>query len=280
MFKDILVAPTGLPGDAMAVEAGIAFGSCFGAHVAVAETMFVPVPLPSAWGMQPDEWIMQQLRREQRAAAETRAAAWRARLERESVSHELRIVEAPRSDAGHLAMHARHADLTVVPRGERDFGQFAFVERFFSALLFESGRPLLLAPVEARLVLPVRQVVVGWQPGREATRALHDALPLLRQAESVDVFEVAAGGDATDADGTGGVDIATHLSRHDVKVCVVRHHESAPAVSAALLRHCEESAAGLLVAGGYGHSRLREWMLGGTTRDLLRSARLPVLFSH
>lgn len=279
MFKDILVAPTGLAGDAMAVEAGIALGACFQAHVAVAETMYLPAAMSSAWGVQPDEGIMQQLRSEQRAAAERRATAWRERLERESVPCEIRIVEAPRSDSGHLVMHARHADLVVVPRGERGF-EFAFVERFFGLLLFDSGRPVLLAPAELKLVVPVRHVVVAWQGGKEATRALHDALPLLQLAETVDVLEIVRAGSTASDEGAAYIDIASHLARHGVNVCVVRHHENATGVSTALLRHCEESAAGLLVAGGYGHSRMREWIFGGTTRELVRSALIPVLFSH
>lgn len=279
MFKDILVTPAGLAGDAMAVEAGIALGACFEAHVTIAETLYLPVAMSSAWGVQPDEGIMQQLRSEQRAAAERRSTAWRERLERESLSCEIRMVETPRSDSGHLVMHARHADLIVVPRGERSF-EFAFVERFFGLLLFDSGRPVLLAPTEFKLVVPVRHVVVAWQAGKEATRALHDALPLLRLAETVDVLEIAPAGSTEGGEGSARVDIATHLARHGVSVCVVRHHENATDVPTALLRHCEESAAGLLVAGGYGHSRLREWMFGGTTRGLLHSARIPVLLSH
>lgn len=280
MVKDILVAPTGLPGDAMAVEAGVALATCFQGHLAIAETLFVPRPLPSAWGMQPDEWITQELRREQREAAERRVDGWRSRLEREALPHALRIIETSRGDGGHLALLARHVDIVVVPRGDPAFGQFPYVERFFSSLLFESGRPVLVAPAESRPVLPARHAVVGWQAGREATRALHDALPLLWLAESVDVLEIGPPARRTNDNEATGVDVATHLARHGINVCVVVRHESPADVAASLLRHCEESNAGLLVAGGYGHARLREWMLGGTTRSLLRAARLPVLFSH
>jgi nucleotide-binding universal stress UspA family protein len=128
--------------------------------------------------------------------------------------------------------------------------------------------------------LPARHVVVAWRPTREAARALHDAMPLLHAAETVDVLELdPVGGERGDGP-QPGADIAVHLARHGLKVRVVVQKRTGESVAMALLGHVVQSGAGLLVAGGYGHSRFREWALGGVTRELLKSSSVPVLFSH
>jgi nucleotide-binding universal stress UspA family protein len=154
------------------------------------------------------------------------------------------------------------------------------IRDFFTSLLLESGRPVLLVP-PGFAWRPAKHVVVAWRPTRESTRALHDALPLLRMAESIDVLEV---GDVSGEEGDGpqpGADIATHLARHGLKVRVVVHPHSGESVALSLIRHAQDTDAELLVAGGYGHSRFREWVLGGVTRELLDGTpSVPILFSH
>lgn len=121
---------------------------------------------------------------------------------------------------------------------------------------------------------------MAWRPTREATRALHDAMPLLRVAESIDVLEVDPDVGKRGGGALPGADIATHLARHGLMVRVVLHTRSGESTAMAMIKHAERSGAELLVAGGYGHSRLREWALGGVTRELLQSTPVPVLFSH
>ena len=150
----------------------------------------------------------------------------------------------------------------------------------FAELLFQSGRPLLAIPPQHPCEWPVRHAVVAWQPTREAARALHDALPLLAQAASVDVLMVDPQPRSGGHGELPGADIGAHLARHGLQVNVVARERGRDSVATALLRHAAETGAGLLVAGGFGHSRLREWVLGGTTRELLDALHLPVLFSH
>jgi nucleotide-binding universal stress UspA family protein len=156
----------------------------------------------------------------------------------------------------------------------------AAVRRLFAGLLFESGRPVLVIPPHHPCQWPAAHAVVAWQTTREATRALHDAMPLLARATSVDVLmvdpEPRTGGHGE----LPGADIGTHLARHGLKVNVVERKRGGNSVATTLLRHAADTNAGLLVAGGFGHSRLRQWMLGGTTDGLLEAMHLPVLFSH
>ncbi|MEO6137551.1 MAG: universal stress protein, partial [Luteimonas sp.] len=144
----------------------------------------------------------------------------------------------------------------------------------------ESGRPVLVVPTRCKLPMPPRRIVAAWKPSRESTRAFHDALPLFRTADVVDIVVFnPASGELADGEQPGG-DIATHLARHGVNVNVVVLRTGNDSIGFALNQHAESISAQLLVAGGYGHSRFREWALGGTTRDLLMGASIPVLFSH
>lgn len=282
MYKDLVVPITGNAGDANALDAAVALARHMDAHLAVLELVNLPLPAPSPWGLTPDS-AMSVIYTRLRDEAEARAATLRARLDKEAVSSEVRVAESLFVEPPRLAaLHARHADLTVMTGG-RDGGMDVepLVHSYFSALLLEAGRPVLTVPMRYPMTVPPRHVVVAWRPRREATRALHDALPLLRAAATIDVLVVDP---ETGEQGDGeqpGADIGTHLARHGLRVNVVTHKRATgESVATALLRHAAQTEAGLLVAGGYGHSRFREWALGGTTRELLQAQHLPVLFSH
>lgn len=282
MYKDIVVPVTGSAGDAAAIDAAVFLGGQMNAHVAVLELVNLPLPAPSPWGMTPDS-AMSVVYTRLREEAQARATNLRSRLENEPGSTEVRVVESLFVEPPRMAaLHARHADLTVMTGG-RDGGlePEPVVHAYFSALLFESGRAVLTVPERYPLTTPIRHVVIAWRPRREATRALHDALPLLKLTESIDVLVVdPEGGEQGDGE-QPGADIGAHLAHHGLNVNVIAYKRSpGETVATALLRHAAQTEAQLLVAGGYGHSRFREWALGGTTRELLQAQHLPVLFSH
>src|SRR5690606_34302567 len=114
---------------------------------------------------------------------------------------------------------------------------------------FESGRPVMVMPPSLSGAFPPRHAVIAWRPTREAARALHDALSLLARCNSVDVVCVDPQIRPDREDGEPGADIAVHLARHGLRVNVVELSSEGADVADALLRHCRESAAGLLVAG-------------------------------
>lgn len=280
MIHDLMLPITATVGDENALSAAVAMASQFGAHLTVLELVNLPVPATNPWGLSP-ETAMQQIYADLRETGKRNAARLRTRLEKEGISWEVRVAEALLTEPSRIASsHARYADLAIVtaPKAKADDAGIAY--RFFSNLLFESGRPVMVVPTQHSVHLPLRHVVVAWRPTRESTRALHDVLPLLAMAASIDVVTVEPGVKDMDDGDDPGVDIATHLARHDLKVNVVSLPLAGATVANTLLRHCAESGAQLLVAGGYGHSRLREWMLGGTTRELLQTSHLPILFSH
>lgn len=280
MVKDLVIPITNTAGDSNALAAAIAIAGRHNAHLSVLEIINLPVPATSPWGLMPD-LATSEVYNTLRTKAERNATAWRERLSGESISSEVRVteslfVEPPRS----AALHARYSDLAVMTAAGDDAGDASVIHGFFTSLLLETGRPVLVVPPGFRTHRAAKHVVVAWRPTREATRALHDAMPLLHAAESVDVLEVdPVGGERGDGP-QPGADIAAHLERHGLKVRVVVLARTGESVAMALLGHAGQSGAELLVAGGYGHSRFREWALGGVTRELLKSSSVPVLFSH
>lgn len=280
MIQDLLVPITQTDGDDNALAAAVTLARAFGAHLSVAQPVDLPMPTPSPWGATP-EFFLDQVHDQVRAEARQRADVLRASLAGEDVDSEVRVEDALFIDPAHaLARRARNADLVAMAAPIQGADDRAVARAYFSAMLFESGRPVLVIPSHHPIELPIRHAVVAWKPTREATRALHDALPLLANAGTIDVVVVEDAG-TQQHDGLGGADIANHLARHGLHATVVElPRPPGHTVATALLHHAAQSGAQLLIAGGYGHSRLREWMLGGTTRELLDAIHLPILFSH
>lgn len=278
MIREIFVPLLRSGSDSTALAAAIVLAKTYSAHVSALTTLEHPMPLVTEFGYVPLEVNQRQLD-EARATAEAQAANARAQLAREAVAGEVRLTDAMLLWSEETAaLQARYADLSVL--GGPDPARATRFALTFKSLLLQSGRPVLMVPKDAVLSLPPRRVVLAWKPTREASRALHDALPLLAKATEIDVLmidpEVAEGRHGEQP----GADIARHLARHDLSVRVVALPRQEHSVGENLLRHVNEVGADLLVMGGYGHARWREVMLGGTTRTVLEGARRPVLFSH
>lgn len=175
-------------------------------------------------------------------------------------------------------LHAHYADLVVLGRAAEAPPD---AERaVFSALLLDSGRPVLVMPRGAGWPASLDKVVVAWRPSPEASRALHDALPLLRRARSVELVMVEPKVGQTAHGELPGADIAEHLTRHGLQVEASSLAREGSSTGGTILRRAREVGAQLVVAGGYGHSRAREQVFGGVTRHLFEQAGMPVLFSH
>lgn len=176
--------------------------------------------------------------------------------------------------------HAAYADLIVAGQvsdnNERSTVEADFVER----LLLGSGRPVLIVPEAGKFEQIGSHAVIGWNGTREAIRASFDAIPLLARAKKVDLVWVNAQQEPEIAGDLPGAELAAVLSRHGVDVTTqsVTAPDLAPAD--ALLNHVANSGADLLVLGAYGHSRLRELVFGGVTRNILQAMTVPVLMSH
>jgi len=141
-----------------------------------------------------------------------------------------------------------------------------------------AGRPVVLVPYIEKAGLTLDRVMVCWDGSRAGARAVGDALPLLARARAIEVVTVAS--ERPKSDDLPGVDIGQHLARHGLKVEVKRIVATDSDVASTLLSHAADTSADFMVMGGYGHSRLREFVLGGVTRDILQAMTVPVLMSH
>lgn len=181
------------------------------------------------------------------------------------------------SIADYVAEQARAADLLVT--GAQKGGALLDRSRYVNVadLVLRAGKPVLVAgPAEDNLDL--KHVIVGWKDAREARRAVQDGLPLLKLADRVTVVEIAANEDLTDARARTE-DVVDWLARHGVAASA-RAVSGATEEAAQLGDIARELGAGLVVGGAYGHTRFREWVLGGVTRDFLLHPTRCSLVSH
>lgn len=178
-----------------------------------------------------------------------------------------------------VAQRARFADLVVQPR---PYGKTvgAEAEAVVEAAMFEGQSPVLVLP-EGGLgghVAP-RRVVIAWNQGREAMRAVRLAMPILAAADVVNIAVIDPPAHGPERSDPGGL-LCQMLTRHGVRAEVSVLARTLPRTSDVLARHVTDQAADLLVMGAYGHSRFREAILGGTTRNMLEQATVPVLMAH
>lgn len=192
---------------------------------------------------------------------------------------------------GGISLLARYADLVVI--GQYDPGQqpATVMSDFPAYVVMHSGRPVLIMPhsPSAAGVTPAtpRSVVISWNGGKEASRAVTAALPLLKRAGKVLIAVFDPDPETLAAGEEPGVSLATYLARHGVKAAIsVRHSERHGSfkrpgdIGEALLALGAEHGADLLIMGAYGHSRFRETILGGVTRTVLQHMTIPVLMAH
>jgi nucleotide-binding universal stress UspA family protein len=178
-----------------------------------------------------------------------------------------------------MQLSARYADLVVIGQPEPEAGA-GLADDFAEELVLSAGRPVLFVPYAGTFPEVGRRVLIAWNAGREAARAVTDALPVLARASTVQVVAFdPRKGDADHGD-IPGADIALTLARHGVKVSVAQQQSDDVDVGNQILSRAADMQADLIVMGAYGHSRLRELVLGGVTRTLLDTMTVPVLMSH
>ena len=177
-----------------------------------------------------------------------------------------------------IANESRAADLVIT--GHSNHAAASYTVGAPGPLILETGRPVLAVPPEAK-TLTVANVVVAWKDTREARRAVTDALPFLKAAREVLLVEITDSTSSVPLAREHVTEVSDHLRRHGIETTVMIVAEAKVGSAAdQLLDIAEQQKADLIVAGGYGHGRLREWVFGGFTRALIAQKRHAVLFSH
>src|SRR6185369_14529534 len=171
---------------------------------------------------------------------------------------------------------ARRFDIAVVGQARQEQG--ASEELTIEGALFGSGRPLIVVPHTHKQGLKLDRIIICWDGSRPAARAIADSLPFLQRAKSVEIVVVT--GERDKSGEITGTNMKRHLARHGITVEIKRIGADNADVQSAILKHAAATRADFIVMGGYGHSRLREFILGGVTRSILKSMQVPVLMSH
>ena len=273
-FQDVLVIADNDPACASRIDVARRLAESQEAHLAGLHVMrdpmpvYTEVPVPTS--------IEAERQREADAAAARAASLFEAGTRGTTVRTEWRVARGHPLD---VAMaHARCADVTILPQG-LDLGEpWSDLAGLPADLVLAVGRPILVVPRYGAFPAVGTNVLVAWNASREATRAVHDALPLLGRARKVTILTVDPEEDEPPR--IPGADIALHLARHGASVQTASVRGADLAVGDLLLSYAADHEIDLIVMGAYGHARLREVILGGATQRLLRSMTVPVFMSH
>ena len=273
-FKDILVALNSYPDPTpvSVVEDAVAVAATLGAHLA-AISCETHVQLPGHFISAPmvDGMIAGEVAKSRKSAHELLAAfdaaAAKAGILHEAIFEKCLTLEIPDL----LVEYARLRDLTILPSSSDQW--------YAEAVIFGSGRPTLILPVSpSRRPFQIGTVAVAWDFSRAAARAISDALPILELAKQVRIVTV-VNEKALDTK-RSGEELAKNLSRHGIDVVLDKVDAKGRSIGEVLESYTSSQNADLLVMGAYGHSKWREFVLGGATRSLLSKPPLPILLSH
>jgi len=264
------------------LKTAAALAHAHGAHLIGISVLpsYYKVPPDAAGAMVP----MDEVHEKCRAAGLRMKAVFEADLQHRAITCEWRTIDPGFRDmAQAVADIANAADLVIA--GQQIHGDFDSGYRDGQGQLpVLTGRPVLLLPLDHSAPTPPGRIIVAWDGSQSSTRALFDALPLMKPPAHVTLLSMRAAetfdGPAFLAQNDHGNDVAAMLSRHGISCTVAVEIASGNDIGPTILSYATARQADLLVIGAYGHSRLTEWFFGGVTRTLLRQSAIPLLLSH
>jgi nucleotide-binding universal stress UspA family protein len=277
MIKDIIVHLEHRIARDPARDFAVTIAETFDAHVAGVAFAYTP-DFPGYVMLETPPDILAQMMAESEKAALAAIERFDAAARRSLISAEHRLLKAIGASAPVvLSRLARRYDLSVFMQSEPNGVDN---DDMIEASLFDSGRPLIVVPYIQKEGLKLDHVVCCWDGSRAAARAINDGLPLLAKATTVDLLIVVNEKTNSAQNEIRGAEMAKHLARHDVKVQIVTIPAADIDVANAILSYVADISGTLIVMGGYGHPKLREVILGGVTRNMLKSMTVPVVMSH
>jgi len=276
MVKDIIVNLSVTKENTVVGQYAVSVAATLQAHLTGIAFIYDPVVPISGAGYIPAE-IIETQRDDNETAAEAAVKSFNTAADQAGISAEALMTNAGLAGAGdQFARMARRFDLAIVGQPQPDISS---IEQIIGEnTLFESGRPVIIVPYIQKAPFKNDNVMICWDGSRPAARAVADALPIIGKGGRVEIVIVA--NERGKQDEIEGADIGQHLARHGLKVDVHRISGGNIDVGDALLSHAADSGADFMVMGGFGHSRLREFILGGVTRSIFEAMTVPVLLSH
>ena len=247
----------------------------FGAHLV---GMFAVETQPAPIAPEAAPFVAEDLLRERRAAAEEAGREFLERMRSRDLATRSDWYAADGDGFAALRAYAKHADLVIA--GQPDPEGDGVPAGFSQDLVMQVGRPVLYVPFAGRFDDCGAKALVPWNFSREAARAMHDGLPFLGSATAVEVVTFDPEKLSRPIDITPPPDLRAYLSRHDVNARMTQQPSGGIDIGSAILSRAADTGADLIVAGAYSHSRARELILGGATRELFKSMTVPTLMSH
>ena len=276
MIKDIVVHLTGSEEDDIRLAYAEAIARTFGSHVTGLYAHSMPELFAIADAAAAAS-VADHLIRESQQRADLTTKRLRMAMDALESEHDLRRFDLyPGTVGDALATAAHTADLFV---GTRPYGDPTGQQHIEEHVLFESGRGCLFVPPNGKPPKQYASILVAWKDSREAARAVSEALPFLQHARQVIVALVEVEGASEQFRIEAGAEIGRHLSRHGVSAEIRKIGGWAHA-GEAILNEASLTGCDMIVMGGYGHSRIREFVLGGATRHALANSTVPVLMAH
>jgi nucleotide-binding universal stress UspA family protein len=273
-YKSMTVCLDNSSGSSRRLDFALALAARHGAHLTGLHLTYAPAVFyePYAdWAPVVVEWERVAQKRQELAQESFRTAARKAGVNYDWASYQSSALQQ-------IIEHARTTDLTILGQQSAADALSDIGTNFNEFFVLRLGRPVLFLPHAGELPPAFGNIVVAWDGGREAGRAMADAMPFLQEAKQVTVSTLIKKPDREND--LPQIDIAAYLARHDVPVAIERHQLSAAAPADWLLTRVADLGADLLVMGAYGHHRVTELVLGGMTRSLLHQMTIPVLMSH
>ncbi len=273
--KDIFCAfesADGLPGQAF--RQALALAKAYQAHLSIVSVCSIPFTPGGAFVAAAVSGAIKTANDALRQKANAAAGAAGDEVKAAGVSHDAIVYEGNVDELSTWAsVRARCADFSVVDRAE---SVLLAREAIFERVLFSSGRPVLVAGAD--VITPrIEKICVGWNGSSQAARALGDAMGLFPDIKTVEIVTIGPG---VRSDGASADDAAAYVARHDIRSTVVNITEDTSGVARTIDEHARNTNADLIVMGGFGRSRILEFVLGGVTRELSMSCSVPLFLAH
>jgi nucleotide-binding universal stress UspA family protein len=260
------------------VNTAIAYGSVFNAHIIGIHMIPYPI-IPVYGGIYPDTTSYSaafQMENAEKHAEEIKNDFIQS-AKASTLTYEWKVIEG--LDLDFIIANARYTDMVIVPAVYSHFGDQAshHLCNYFATNL---GIPLLIIPNENKTYNIPKKVVIAWNESHESARAVHDAIPILKHAEKIQIISVSKNIKCEKEAKIRGEKLQTHLNKHNLNAELIAPKKLSKGVGFTIKEHANEFNADLIVMGAYGQSRLKEVFLGGTTKYLIEHSTLPLFTSN
>jgi nucleotide-binding universal stress UspA family protein len=272
-----------LPSEELAepvLQGAVALAKAHGAHVVGLhlEASYYPAYGEVAIAMPPD--VIEQMRKPLRERSKKLEESFKTRMADENISSEWRSGSTEYSSLpGRIVDEAVSADMVLCPQVEAESVDVTTLD-LPERLILEGGRPVLVLPPETAVQIPPKRVLIAWNNSPQAARAVFDSLDLMKDAEAITVLSLAGDADERRAAEEQAGQLAANLGRHGLHAKVEAVDIGNRSASEYLRSRLDADGADLMVMGCYGHSRFRELVFGGVTRDILGGIKAPTVMSH